>query len=843
MNAEQLESTPDTSFAAPLHGLSFAKRRHALTTYIADEITRLARAEQHTLQPETKLVDTGLDSLGGMELIGNIERQFGVAIPINTLLGSATLGDLVARLEQSLGTDPYDDDASSSPMLPPHARVQARQSRAVGLRDWQLSAPLFLIPGLNGTAHYLSPLCQALGANRACIAFQAPGVDGHEPPLGSIEEMARRYVEEMRSIQPHGPYAIAGHSAGGLVAYEMAQILREQGETVSPLILIDSTLTESEDNADQSDEVMALFEVIGVYCRLSTEPKTPISANHLARLPADQQRQALWGLLAGNPAAAHVIAVYRKGFAAVTRYRPRVYTGPVVLLRSKGGFPAEAAHPRRRVRHQFSSPTLGWADHCPALRVIDTPGDHFTMVMPPHANTLASTMQELLDTSAPINLSLERLRPIARARTIGHALIIDEEGVHFDPHHADVREDPHPILSQIRERTPIFQDALSRWWVTRHADVSSGLRNKSLSVDARQLDYTHRIDDDSAKPSGVSSWFRHQENSALARLYNNFMLFIDPPRHTLLRKVFSPLFSHDSVQHLTRYIDERVGALIANMRMQSDPDLMRDLALPLPVSVVSMIYGVPEEDSAMVTQWARDLGMGLDTGMSHQAMQKAEHSADSFTRYLRDHIARLHNTPASSAPTSLLNVAEVIRNGVTPDELVAHIAMSYFAGFETTTNTIGNGTLALLRHPTQFARLRDDPALADNAVEELLRYDCPVLYVLRFAIEDTAVAGQSIPRGSSIIFMLSAANRDPAAFPDPDRLDITRAAKHHVAFSHGAHYCLGASLARLELQRVFLALAKERFQLVPRGVAWRAAFTFRGLDQLRISWQTPQAMS
>lgn len=829
---ETLADEPDATLAARIHHLGPTERRHALIAHIAREIARLAPTEKPAPVPETKLTDTGLDSLGGMQLIGHIERQLGVAIPITTLLGSATLDDLVAKVEQSFGTRTR---TTSSP-------VQSGRSRALVLRNWQIPSPLFLIPGANGTAYYLSSLCKVLDTARACIAFQAPGIDGFEPPLGSIEEMASRYVEELRGIQPHGPYAIAGHSLGGIIAYEMTQQLTEQGETVSPLILLDVPISESEEGADQSDEVLGLFELIGVYCRFSDPPIQPPSAQKLIKLPREQQRQALWSLLSTNPAAAHVANVYRKSFAAMMRYRPRPYAGPVILFRSAGGFPGEAMHPERRVKHQFASPTLGWDQFCTALHVIDAPGDHFTMVMPPHAATLGSTMLRMLDTPASMSVDLERLHPAPSTQTIGRALVIDACGIQFDPHHSDVRQDPYPFLNQLREHTPIFRDALSHWWVTRHADVSAALRNRLLSVDPRKLGDNPDVSDESARPSALSSWFRRQSQSPLAHLYNNFILLLDPPRHTQLRKAFAPLFSHDAVQRLAHYIDERVASLIESMRKQPTPDLMRDLALPLPVSVISMIYGVPQEDATFVTQWARDLGMGMDTGMSHQALRKAEQSADDFTRYLREHVARVRKAPQSSQCISMLNADELLRQGVTPDELIANIAMSYFAGFETTTNTIGNGALALLRNPDQLARLREDSALTENAVDELLRYDCPVLYAARSALEDTEIAGQFIPRGSSIIFALGAANRDPAVFRDPDRLDITRSsAKHHVAFSHGAHYCLGASLARLELQRVFLALAKEHFTWVPGGLTWRTTLGFRGLDQFHISWSSNPA--
>ncbi|WP_240669181.1 alpha/beta fold hydrolase [Dyella sp. M7H15-1] len=356
---ENLACEPNTELATRLHQLSFSERRSVLTEHIANEITRLANAESPMPLPNTRLIDTGLDSLSGMQLIGHIERHFGVAIPITMLLGSATLNDLVAKVEQSFNDDAMDESDGDLAVRAAYSPMHTQRSRAFALRDWQVSAPLFLIPGANGTAYYLSSLCKALDTDRACIAFQAPGVDGLEPPLGSIEEIACRYAEEMHAIQPHGPYAIAGHSFGGIVAYEVAQRLTEQGETVLPLILLDSAISESEEGADQSDETMALFEVIGVYCRFSEPPMEPPSPKKLTRLPREQQRQALWTLLSSNPAAAHVVTVYRKSFAAVTRYRPRHYAGPVVLFRSIGGLPGEAVHPERRVRHQFASPTLG----------------------------------------------------------------------------------------------------------------------------------------------------------------------------------------------------------------------------------------------------------------------------------------------------------------------------------------------------------------------------------------------------------------------------------------------------------------------------------------------------
>lgn len=461
------------------------------------------------------------------------------------------------------------------------------------------------------------------------------------------------------------------------------------------------------------------------------------------------------------------------------------------------------------------------------------PGDHFTLVMPPHVENLGTALQRNLAKPIHMDIGLDRMLPAGRRRSHGRALEISDSGISFDPRHPAFIENPYPFLKQLREQTPIYRDALSTWWVTRYADVSAGLRSKSFSVDSRLLGHGQRdIAEDGAKPSLLGEWFRHQESAPLARLYNNFMLFLDPPKHTLLRKVFAPLFSPESVQRMARSMDDRIQGFITDMRVRREPDLVRDLALPLPVGVISDMYGVPREDAPFVMQWARDLSLGFDVSVSNQAMKQANRSAENFANYLQEHIARL-----KKAHRGLLDIDAALQNGLSMDELVSQIAMSYFAGFETTTSMIGNGCFALLHHPDQLKMLRENPALTENAVEELLRYDCPVRYAIpRHALVDMSICGQRVQRGETVMFMLSSANRDPTVFSDPDRLDIGRDAKHHVAFSHGLHYCLGASLARLELQRVFIALAQQSFSLVPGGFVWRDSLNFRSLDKFRVTW-------
>jgi len=345
------------------------------------------------------------------------------------------------------------------------------------------------------------------------------------------------------------------------------------------------------------------------------------------------------------------------------------------------------------------------------------------------------------------------------------------------------------------------------------------------------------IQANSMQPYLLNSWARRQEDFPLAKISNNFMLFLDTPMHRQLRQVVSPLFEPKAIQRWTHYIEKRVGELIADMRRHDDPDVIRDLALPLPVSVISEILGLPHEDESFLQQWAKDLFAALDPLMSNEATQRANKSAEAFLDYLREHVKKKRESPGDDEFFKRLREAESDGQRMTEDQLVTNYAMIFAAGFETTSGVIGNSVLALLRNPDQLQLLRQRPELAENAAEEFLRYDGNVRGVLRTALEDVEIGGALIRKGDSVVFELAAANRDPAMFPDPDRLDLTRHnAKQQMAFSQGIHYCLGATLARLEIKSAMAALVRHDFTLVPGGFEWRQSFTFRGLERLRVTF-------
>jgi hypothetical protein len=729
---------------------------------------------------------------------------------------------------------------------PPASVARTGFNQAVALRGIVSRTPLFCVGGLGGTVAYLLSLANALGPARPFIAFQAPGIDGAEEPLGSVEEMARRYIEEMRAIQPAGPYLLAGHSFGGLVAYEMAQRLTERGEQVEHLILIDTSPAESGGPAREADDLMSLFEIVNIFRRVAQQPSEPVPYDRLASMTPDEQRLFLAqrlgadnGLVPGS-AAFHMVEVYTASYAAMERYRPLPYSGAVTLFRAERGLPAETLHPARTVRMRWDDPTLGWKRLCPALRVVPVPGDHFAMVLPPDVDALSHAMQATLGDEPRFEIGLERILPAKGVPRSGRSIEVSKKGVTFNPFHPAFYEDPYPILHQLRTHDPVHWSAMSCWWITRHADVVAGLRDRRFSVDSRnwvgRSSKEFDVQADSAKPSALSSWFRRQEEMPLAQLYNNIMLLMDPPRHQQLRRLLAPSFEPSVMRRWQEHIDERVEELITEMRLRRDPDVIRDLALPLPISVISEILGVPREDASFLRPWAYDLTQGFDPFLSNDAAQRANKTAEDFMRYMREHVEKRRKTPAKSDLLSLLIDAEADGQRLTTDELVANCVLLFAAGFETVASVIGNGTLALLRNPEQMALLRDRPELIENAVEELLRYDGAIRVAFRTALEDIEIGGKLIRRGDSALFVLSAANRDPAVFADPDRLDLTRNARSHVAFAQGPHYCIGAPLARLELKSAISALARQHFSLTPGGFEWRQSISFRGLDRLRINF-------
>ena len=318
------------------------------------------------------------------------------------------------------------------------------------------------------------------------------------------------------------------------------------------------------------------------------------------------------------------------------------------------------------------------------------------------------------------------------------------------------------------------------------------------------------------------------------------MLFRDPPDHTRLRALVSKAFTPRMIETMRDHIQEIVDRLLDRVQDAGRMDVMEDLAYPLPVTVICEMLGVPVTDHASIRGWSADIARSLDAiGLpsDQEIVERGRTSRRALAGYFRRLVPERRARPQQDLLSGLI-AAEEQGDKLSQDEVIAMCLLLFIAGHETTVNLIGNGTLALLRHPDQMRKLQADPALIGNAVEELLRYDSPVQRTARIASVDAEVGGQPMPKGTMVITALGAANRDPAQFSDPDVLDVTRKDPRHISFGFGIHFCLGAPLARVEGQLALGTLLRRmpKLALAEANPEWRESSVLRGLKRLDVTF-------
>jgi cytochrome P450 len=400
--------------------------------------------------------------------------------------------------------------------------------------------------------------------------------------------------------------------------------------------------------------------------------------------------------------------------------------------------------------------------------------------------------------------------------------------VDYDPRRPEVIADPFPIFARLRESDPVhWSDRLGGWVLTRYRDVRTVLADRRFSAD-RISPYRDHL-----PPTQRTAL---QE---LLRTLGFWAVFNDPPDHTRRRALLSGLFSPSRIATLRPTIEPVVERLLARLAARPRFDLIADFAYPLPAIVIAGIVGVPAEDIDQFKAWSDDLAAFVGSALAtpdkrERAERGARDLATYFRRMLRDHRAE----PREDALSALL-AAEVDGERLSEEEIVASAMLLLFAGHETTTNLIGNGVLALLRHPDQVALLRARPELIQSAVEEMLRYDGPTQAMTRIAREEITLAdargtARAIPAGARIFALLNAANRDPEIFPEPDRFRVERGSTRHLSFGIGTHFCLGAPLARLEAEIGISALLRQfpDLALTDQPLQWSDSFVLRGVRSL-----------
>jgi cytochrome P450 len=395
----------------------------------------------------------------------------------------------------------------------------------------------------------------------------------------------------------------------------------------------------------------------------------------------------------------------------------------------------------------------------------------------------------------------------------------------FNPFEPGFTDDPYPHYRELREGDPVHQSPLGIFLLFRYGHVLHFLRDHELSADAANARPTP-LDEMAAEVLGDRA-----ERGSQA------MLNRDPPDHTRLRRLVSKAFTPRMIEELRPHIQELVDGALDRAADQGGMDLIADLAFPLPFAVISEMLGTPEVDHDQLRQWSGALVRTLEPVVDPAQLQAIADASDNMRALLTDIITWKRRSPAGDLLSALI-AAEDHGDVLSDDELLDQVMLLYIAGHETTVNLIGNGTLALLRHPDQLERLRADDSVAAGAIDELLRYDSPVQMSRRITKADVEVDGHKIEEGTFVVVVLGSANRDPDHWGESaDELDLSRpAAGEHLSFGGGVHYCLGAALARLEARVAITTLVRRFPRLEQAGdPVWNGRINLRGLDRLALS--------
>jgi pimeloyl-[acyl-carrier protein] synthase len=392
----------------------------------------------------------------------------------------------------------------------------------------------------------------------------------------------------------------------------------------------------------------------------------------------------------------------------------------------------------------------------------------------------------------------------------------------FNPMDPEFLADPYPTYRRLRAEDPVHHSPLGFWVLTRYEDVSSVLRDPRFVKEPLAALVAARFGAEVPRGVGLS------------------MLDRDPPDHTRLRSLVSTAFTPRVVEGLRPRIQQIVDDLITRAEAAGGMDVIEEFAYPIPVNVICEMLGVPVADHERFRGWSLDIARGLDSiwlPPDSEIPRRSAASRHAISDYFRGLIAQRRASPRSDLLSALI-AAEAAGDKLSEEELVATCILLLIAGHETTVNLIGNGMLALLRHPAELRRLRESPGLITSAVEELLRYDGPVQRTARVASADATIGGRTIAKGDMVMPFIAAADRDPAQFPEPDRLDLSRSDNRHIAFGWGIHFCLGAPLARIEGQIAIDALVRRLpgLELATHEPEYRQSLTLRGLKTLPVKF-------
>src|SRR6202522_332463 len=392
----------------------------------------------------------------------------------------------------------------------------------------------------------------------------------------------------------------------------------------------------------------------------------------------------------------------------------------------------------------------------------------------------------------------------------------------------DILQDPYPTYARLHEEGPLhYLDVGNKWavWsIFSHAECSSIAKDTRLSAKrAKQM----------LLPLPLS---RQSEFSELARMLSLWLIFMDPPEHTRLRKLLNKGFSAAAVEALRPQVEAIVDQMLSSLKRGSEVELMHEFANPVPVRIILEMLGIPHELRDTFVDWSHAIAAFRgNPNRTVDEARAAQNALVELTEFFRKTVAERRRNKGDDLISLLIDIEEE-GEVLTEEELYAQCIALLFAGHETTRNLIGNGMYTLLQHPIETTELREKPEIIRTALEEILRYESPVQFTARVLKEEIELCGQRIPQKWSRFCMLGAANRDPKQFKEPNELNLKRLNNQHLAFSAGPHFCIGSQLARLEGQIAILKLVQRfpEMKLTGPRPKWAATFGFRGLKSLPV---------
>jgi cytochrome P450 len=403
--------------------------------------------------------------------------------------------------------------------------------------------------------------------------------------------------------------------------------------------------------------------------------------------------------------------------------------------------------------------------------------------------------------------------------------IVDPGSFGYAPADPGFIADPYPVFERLREAGPAtYDEATNQWLVARYVDVNALLRDRRLG-----RSYLHVATHEEFGRTPPPAWQDPFQESQRSQLID-----LEPPDHTRLRRLVTTAFTPRTVEALRPRIAAIVESLVEPARARGEFDLLADVIEPLPVSVIAELLGIPPSDRHMLRPWSADMTLMFELTATEADQRRAVAATVAFTDYIRGVVRARHEHPEPDLLSELAAVAEA-GDRMTEDELIGTAILLLNAGHEASVNGAGNAWRTLFLHPEALAELRASPGLVPSAVEELLRFDTPAPMFERWVLEDIEVGGVPIPRGQELALLFASANRDPAQFAAPDDLRLDRDPNPHLTFGAGIHFCLGAPLARAELQELFRSILERMPTLeLAAEPTFKPRFILRGLEALPV---------